>query len=447
MKNECVGVRGPALVQWTHQQPYNIARKFQKRVTSNSPDSDWCSVVRLSSCSSSHEKFEGYADISPQSESHDHQENNVVEAPNPLAFRFFRTDDVFRPVNFFSLLREALAKGASCVLASLRHFPRTITNGVKRLVKADFREQSEDNMWTQAHSFFVLMGGFMLHADGEPYCPLQPDHMLKLIREGCIDAPTLTETEIDDKSKGNVISKGLVVLQVTWFAMQFVTRIIYHLRITQLEVGTSTFAVFVFLTYAMWWNKPLDVRCPHPVYWKSTESRPEDHIDIPDADELELVQLGIWSLFLRPPMELMGFFMSVPTSRRLRVRTLDGSVDPEDSDKVVLVLVVMLLETMFAAMDCMAWSCPFPTYQEEGLWHISTVALICAPWLCTFSLFIANALETSLTSFIRFCALGSVYYVMARAMILVLMLTTLRDLPHDSDVFDTMQWTSLVPHL
>jgi hypothetical protein len=122
------------------------------------------------------------------------------------------------------------------------------------------------------------MGGFMLYVDGKPYHTLQPDEVLKLIRAECIDAPTLTENQIRDRSKGNVISKGLIMLQVAWFIMQLVTRVIYRLEITQLEVGTLAFAVLNFLTYAVWWNKPLNVRCPHPIYWKSTESRPEDHI-------------------------------------------------------------------------------------------------------------------------------------------------------------------------
>ncbi|KAG1821057.1 uncharacterized protein BJ212DRAFT_1265612 [Suillus subaureus] len=148
-----------------------------------------------------------------------------------------------------------------------------------RQVTRQFKKSGYPNYtWTQEHSLFVLMGGFMLYVDGKPYHTLQPDEVLKLIRAECIDAPTLTANQIRDKSKGNVISKGLIMLQVAWFVMQLITRAIYHLETTQLEVGTLAFAVLNFLTYAVWWNKPLDVRCPHPVYWKSTELRPEDHI-------------------------------------------------------------------------------------------------------------------------------------------------------------------------
>ncbi|KAG2053800.1 hypothetical protein BDR06DRAFT_1052222 [Suillus hirtellus] len=57
-----------------------------------------------------------------------------------------------------------------------------------------------------------------------------------------------------DKSKGNAISKGLMMFQATWFFMQLqvITRAIYHLETMQLEVGTLAFAVLNFLTYAVW---------------------------------------------------------------------------------------------------------------------------------------------------------------------------------------------------
>ncbi|KAG2368821.1 hypothetical protein BDR07DRAFT_1448041 [Suillus spraguei] len=119
--------------------------------------------------------------------------------------------------------------------------------------------------WTETHSFFLLMGGFMLYVDGKPYQTLRPDELIELIRAKCIEAPTLTADQIHDRSKGNAISKGLVILQVAWFIIQFIARVIYHLEITQLEVGTLAFAVLNFLTYAAWWHKPLNCTGSRPI--------------------------------------------------------------------------------------------------------------------------------------------------------------------------------------
>jgi hypothetical protein len=60
------------------------------------------------------------------------------------------------------------------VPTSRREGTRAFTRPFKKLVEAYVSEQSEDYKWTQTHSSFVLMGGFMLYVDGKPYLTLQP---------------------------------------------------------------------------------------------------------------------------------------------------------------------------------------------------------------------------------------------------------------------------------
>ncbi|KAG1778930.1 hypothetical protein EV702DRAFT_145017 [Suillus placidus] len=320
----------------------------------------------------------------------------------------------------------------------------TLAKPFKKLFKAYVSEQTEDYTWTQMHSFFVLMGGFMLYVDGKPYRTLQPDHILKLTRKECIDVPTLTEKQIHDRSKGNAISKGLVLLQVAWFVMQLITRAIYHLETTQLEAGTLAFAVLNFLTYALWWNKPLDVQCPHPVYWKSTESRPEDHIDVGEIDEFVLV-FGILAPVFRPILELIGL-SDTHTSRKLRVPTFDGSINLEDSDTTILLLAGLFMATIFGGIHCMAWFFAFPTYQEQVLWRMSAVAITFTPWLCFLvKLSPKSALTVMQVVYALIILVSVILYITARAVLLVLMFTTLRNLL--SDAYKAVWWTSLVPHL
>ncbi|OJA21078.1 hypothetical protein AZE42_13028, partial [Rhizopogon vesiculosus] len=128
----------------------------------------------------------------------------------------------------------------------------------KKWLKGYISEESEDYAWTETHSFFVLMGGFMLYFKGKPYHTLSPDQLLNMINSKSIDAPILSAKQIQDKSKGNVISKGLVILQVAWFILQLISRAIYHLETTQLEAATLAFAALSSITYVAWWNKPLD---------------------------------------------------------------------------------------------------------------------------------------------------------------------------------------------
>ncbi|KAG2036380.1 hypothetical protein BDR03DRAFT_921546 [Suillus americanus] len=320
----------------------------------------------------------------------------------------------------------------------------TFAKPLKKMFKVYVSERSEDYTWTQTHSFFVLMGGFMLYVDGEPYLTLRPNDILELIRKECIDVPILTADQIYDRSKGNAISKGLVMLQVAWFVMQLITRTFYRLEATQLEVGTLASAVLNFLTYAVWWDKPLNVQCPHPVYWKSTESRPMDHIDLSDRDEP--ARLGIFSPVLSPIIELIGLF-DVPTSLMLRVPTFDGSIKLKRSDMMVIQLAALSMATIFGGIHCMAWSFAFVTHQERLLWRICALAITGTPWLFFFATSTFDSAGGAVLIFLYFMTglVSIILYIAARAILLILMFTTLRHLP--AKAYLAVDWISLVPHL
>ncbi|KAG1778915.1 hypothetical protein EV702DRAFT_144527 [Suillus placidus] len=67
-----------------------------------------------------------------------------------------------------------------------------------------------------------------------------------------IDTPILAAKQIQHKSRRTAIFKGLIILQVAWFALQHVSRAIYHFETTPLEVVTLAFAVLSVVTYALW---------------------------------------------------------------------------------------------------------------------------------------------------------------------------------------------------
>jgi hypothetical protein len=113
---------------------------------------------------------------------------------------------------------------------------------------------------------FIQMGGFTLFKDNQPRGTLTPDLFLKLLETGHIKFPTITEEEIQDRSKGNALSKGLAVVQTSWFVVQCIARHVEGLNITGLEITTAALAIFNATIYFFWWNKPLDVRCSVPVY-------------------------------------------------------------------------------------------------------------------------------------------------------------------------------------
>ncbi|KAF9471545.1 hypothetical protein BDN70DRAFT_819844, partial [Pholiota conissans] len=127
---------------------------------------------------------------------------------------------------------------------------------------------NEYNRWTITHGFFLQMGGFMLSEDGRPMHILidgslkstpKKLQLIYNIKEGVISPPRLMEEDIQDRSKGDIISKTLIILQTTWFIVQCLARWSQHLPLTELEIVTLGFAMLNGITYALWWNKPQNV--------------------------------------------------------------------------------------------------------------------------------------------------------------------------------------------
>ena len=91
---------------------------------------------------------------------------------------------------------------------------------------------------------------------------LTPKRFSELLTEGKIEFPTVTVEEIEDRSKADGFSKTISLGQTLWFIGQCIARGAQHLDLTLVELLTLSLAVLNGLMYFLWWNKPLDVRCP-----------------------------------------------------------------------------------------------------------------------------------------------------------------------------------------
>ena len=106
----------------------------------------------------------------------------------------------------------------------------------------------------------------MLYEGERPKGVLSSEKLAELAGNGDIKFPTVTEKEIQDRSKANALSKGLAIGQTTWFILQCIARAVQGLDITQLELLTVALAFLNAFMYIFWWNKPFDVETPVPVY-------------------------------------------------------------------------------------------------------------------------------------------------------------------------------------
>ena len=152
-----------------------------------------------------------------------------------------------------------------------------------RLLVEEFRIKGRPG-WTKTHAFFLIMGGFTLYSQGKPLRVLEWRELEALARAGRINWPDITEEEIKDKSKGDYLSKSIVVLQTTWFIVQFFARFASKLTITELEVITLAFSTLTWIIYYLWWDKPLDVRCSVPVHLVEQTTRQITSDNVTDND-------------------------------------------------------------------------------------------------------------------------------------------------------------------
>jgi len=126
--------------------------------------------------------------------------------------------------------------------------------------------------WTQAHSMYATMGGFVVDTRSldQKYLPKGRQRMtltpegLKFIAEHTPDlVPDLPESAIIDKSKANAFTKLVTCGQALWYSVQCVTRSTQGLTISLLEINTTVHTVCALTMYFLfWWHKPLDVEEP-----------------------------------------------------------------------------------------------------------------------------------------------------------------------------------------
>lgn len=118
------------------------------------------------------------------------------------------------------------------------------------------------------------MGGFAVDVspmhDRLQTVLLTADGVLHLARRGHF--LHISDQDILDKSKANLLAKALVLLQIVWTMFQCLSRKATSLPVSVLEVHTLVHAVCALIMYSLWFNKPLEVEEPTLVSTVEVES-------------------------------------------------------------------------------------------------------------------------------------------------------------------------------
>ncbi|KAJ7863511.1 hypothetical protein B0H14DRAFT_3607863 [Mycena olivaceomarginata] len=226
------------------------------------------------------------------------------------------------------------------------------------------------------HGFFFAMGGFV-SASG--HRPIVHEEQLCARPEYLTAIRDIRAEYIEDKSKRDLLSKGVVVLQGLWFAAQCLARIQQRLPLTELEVATLAVQSVNISIWFLWWHKPLDVRhkCRAPL------------------SEVKVVEVVTEAA---APM-LMGacvafdpvISVSVPWfwSTHGFYPTGPGKGDPRIVS--IFTFVQFLVGTVFGVIHCAAWNAHFPIADEMLLWRSCALVVSATPFGVT-SLFLLSLL-------------------------------------------------------
>ena len=86
---------------------------------------------------------------------------------------------------------------------------------------------------------------------------LTPSAVLHFAREGRFF--DISPAIISDKSKANLLGKGLVCIQVIWFFIQWVTRVAAQYPLALVEIHTVVHVVCALFMYILWWKASFEM--------------------------------------------------------------------------------------------------------------------------------------------------------------------------------------------
>ncbi|KAF8171311.1 hypothetical protein BJ912DRAFT_911624 [Pholiota molesta] len=342
----------------------------------------------------------------------------------------------------------------------------------RRIMNEYNEKTSRIERWSLTHGFFLQMGGFMLCEDGRPIQTLAdtaiPTTLMWNIDNDMIDPPRITAEDINDRSKGNAISKAFVILQTTWFIAQCLARWSNRLAVTELEVVTLAFATLNGITYGLWWYKPQNVG--RPVFLESKKPRASyrdssSSSTIPRhakesrlrlllrQDIKDLAQSAPWMLLGRIPRRILRALITPMTSlvgntpsavrdSDLRVAMFHAAFTDADGQTIVAFTAIGALFGIVHLIP--SWFLDYSSRQEMWLWRASAIVVTALPIFVSVMTRLATQID-DFQIFFLFMFIAVPFYVCSRIALLTIPLISLHSLTPTA--LQTVDWTTFIPHL
>ncbi|KAJ6477964.1 hypothetical protein DFH09DRAFT_1379330 [Mycena vulgaris] len=306
---------------------------------------------------------------------------------------------------------------------------------------------------SRTHGFFISMGGFVSrigHHAVTTSAQLGPcDVSVAAPTKYLIDIRAVKVEEMEDKSKGDALSKGMALVQVLWFTTQCLARVGQRLPVTELEITTLAFAIVNFVIWILWWKKPLDVQQPISVGThegsNTLTSEPPARLNGDPyrwrrrGKRLLGALMGRYSSWVYTPASSVPSFWST-------------NFDDQQHISLIKCLVIeCLVGIIFGAIHCAGWMTDFPSTAEMWMWRSCSALVAAIPSGCAIGLLLVevNLLNVYSESAL---AIGKIYmflaiplYIIARLFLIALPFIALRAPPPGALI--EVNWSDYIPHL
>ena len=273
-------------------------------------------------------------------------------------------------------------------------------------------KSAKSEQWTLEHGYFALMGGFVLHSkstEGLLETTVTLEGVLRLAELGIL--PNVSRTFIRERSKSNLLAKGLVCFQVSWMLIQTIARKIAGLPVTLLELNTLAHVGCAVAMYAAWWFKPQDVI--EPVI-----------IDVTDCSACNKL--------LDQSPKIDNFLVEESRNK--------ASINPDSRSTQAFLLVLNLC---YGGIHAAAWNAHFPSVVEENFWRAAACFVFLESVWIALVWYFDPKLESFWTSLSTI--LISLLYIVARLFLITEAFISVRSLPIGA--YNTVSWSNFLPHI
>ncbi|KAI1780557.1 hypothetical protein F4818DRAFT_10348 [Hypoxylon cercidicola] len=278
--------------------------------------------------------------------------------------------------------------------------------------------------------------------DFEPPFAVNSAQICVLMSKGLISQlPTISEEEIKDKSKEDILVKLLALGQIVWLMVELIARKVNGLSSTLLEIAALSFSICAIFTYSLLLGKPKDITEPTKIFLTGR---------LDDDDKNQLLWLNTASFF-RNALSLEGTMTPG--------QTIENDVSNAEARLGSLTLGPFwhfttedfgfgLGAVIFGSVHCLAWNFAFPTRAEQILWRNTSVLITVVFPVYYFSMILLSlfAKVNSPWRVVQQVATSTTFllYTICRLFIIVEVIRSLAYLPPDAFL---ATWSGSIPHI